>query len=241
MVWHSKNHMTAVFTTPPPPISSDMASELFHVTYLSTPNPEPPPPDTTISLTALLDRFLGFMRIPYLVIEARRVYRVIQEGESLWESTELRYQSLSVVANIAEICLWFHRRKLTKLTPLMLPVLTGVHHLARMILYEYAVIQESAALYRYNKLDEAHPHLEIKKMREYLYIRTQFISHMAYLTWTSLGLIHYIKGVPYPKTFLRVLQFTSFLFGLLSMQYEEKPLISPIVQKFLPNPNIYDR
>ena len=120
-------------------------------------------------------------------------------------------------------------------------MLTGTHHIARMILYEYAVIQESGALYQYNKLDEAHPHLEIKKKREYQLIRTQFISHMAYLTWTSLGFIHYIKGVPYPHAFMRGLQFTSFLFGLLSIQYEEKPFISSMVQKFLPNPNIYER
>ena len=121
MAWYSKKHMTVVFIAPPPPISSDMASELFHVTYLSTPTPEPLPPDTSISLTVLMDRILGFMRIPYLIIEARRVYRIMQEGRSLRESTELRYQSLSVVANIAEISLWLHGRKLTKLTPLMLP------------------------------------------------------------------------------------------------------------------------
>jgi hypothetical protein len=80
------------------------------------------------------------MRIPYLYIEARRIYRAVYDGESFWDSSELRFQSLSILASVAEILLWFHGCQWTELNPKMLSRLTVICYLSRMILYEHAVV-----------------------------------------------------------------------------------------------------
>ena len=233
--------MTGIFVIPPIPLTSNLTKELFHLTYLSSPLHEDPSFDTSFTFISFLDRFIGLMRIPYLYIESRRIYRAVHDGESFWDSSELPFQSLSVLANIAEILLWFHGCQWTELTPKMISQLTVICYLFRMILYEHAVVQESQALYLYKKAQKTYPQLDIERKKEYQLVRLQFMSHISYLTWMSMSFIIYVKEIPYPRAFLRLVQFSSFIFGILSMQYEDEPIFDFQIQKFLPNPNIYDR
>lgn len=233
--------MTGIFIVPPVPLTSNLTNELFHLTYLSSPHYPDPLDPPSLSLLSLMDRFIGLMRIPYLYIEARRIYRVMQEGGSVWSSPELRFHSLSILGSMAEVLLWFHGKRWVILTPQVTKLMTLTCYISRMILYEHAVVEESRALYQYKKAQKAHPHIHFEKKKEYQCIRLQYISHITYLTWVSLSFISYIKGIPYPRTCLRLMQFGSFFFGMLSIQYEEGSLTSTFFQKYLPNPNIYDR
>jgi len=201
--------MTGSFIIPPVPLTPNLANELFHLTYLSSSHHEEPSYDASFTFTALLDRFIGLMRIPYLYIEARRIYCAVHDGESFWDSSELRFQSLSVLASVAEIFLWLHGHQWTELTPKMLSQLTVICYLSRMILYEHAVVQESQALYLYKKSQESYPQLDIENKREYQLIRLQFISHISYLTWMTMSFISYVKEIPYPRVFLRLMQLSS--------------------------------
>ena len=224
-----------------PSLSPGMSRELFHQTYLSSSRgPDKGAYEGSFSLPILLDTLVGFMRIPYLYIEIRRIQKVVDEGGTLKSSSEFRYQALSTFANAVEICLWFYDRKYVILSKKCAKILQRVCYLSKMVLYEQAVRKEATLFIHCQREKRVRP--EIVEKKEYKQLKVSLISHTAFLGWVTMRLISHTTGTPFPRRFLEILHLTSFSFGLIAMGYDERSEIREffrMLSPYLPNGQIY--
>ncbi|WP_316359143.1 hypothetical protein [Candidatus Neptunichlamydia sp. REUL1] len=224
-----------------PPLPPGLSRELFHQTYLSSSHiPNKGLAEGVIPVLLVMDYFVGLMRIPYLYIEIQRIQKVVERGGNFKNSLELRYQALSTFANALEIFIWLREKKFVNLTKRRVQSLQGIGCLARMVLYEHAVRKESAAFIKYQRLRRVNP--DIVKKTEYKHLKVSLISHSAFLGWVTMSFITHIKGVPYPRPFLKMLHFTSISFGLISMGYDKDSEVREffrIMSPYFPNGEIY--
>lgn len=224
-----------------PPLPPGLSRELFHQTYLSSSHyPDKGLVEGAIPMLLIIDYFIGLMRIPYLYIEIQRIQKVIEKGGTFKNSLELRYQTLSTCANALEIFIWFYEKKFINLSKRRAKSLQAAGYLARMVLYEHAVRKESVAFIKCQRLRRLNP--DIVKKTEYKHLKVSLISHSTFLGWVTMSFITHIKGVPYPRPFLKMLHFTSVSFGLMSMGYDEDSEVREffrIMSPYFPNGQIY--
>lgn len=223
------------------PVPSRLARELFHQTYLTpSHHPEKELIDGATSILTLLDNLVGLMRIPYLYLEIIRIQKIQKGGESFKDSLELRYQTLSTFANALEIFIWFYEKKWITISKRRGKFFQGISYISRIVLYEHAVRKESVAMIRLYKKTDGGP--KIFKTVGYKHLKVSLISHSAFLGWISISFISHYSGVPYPRSFLKLLHGTSVAFGLMAMGYDQESEVNQffqMIRHYLPDGDIY--
>lgn len=126
----------------------------------------------------------------------------------------LRYETLALIANGAEILIWCAERNFIALTPGYSKALQRICYISRMILYEEVVFKEGRAL----SLMWREGGGQKKECRQ---LKMELISHTTYLGWVALSLIIHLTGMPYPRRFMKLLHLVSFYFGLIASGYNE--------------------
>lgn len=219
------------------PVSLQLGRELFHQTYLTSSHyPDKDLAGEPFSALLLMDYFVGLMRLPYLYFEVKRIQKIQQEGETFRSSLELRYQTLSTFANALEIFIWFYEKKWILISKRSQKMIQTISYLSRMVLYEHAVRKGAVSFF------EGWRHPELINTVGYKHLKVSLISHSAFLGWVTISFISHIKGVPYPRPFLKMLRVTSVAFGLIAMGYDQESEINQVLKMLrphLPNGEIY--
>jgi len=230
--------MSIAFT---PPASGGFSRELFYQMYLSSSHLDEDALGVGLLSVALAaDYFIGFMRLPFLYIEVKRIQKLVADGKTFKNSVELRYQVLSTFANALEIFLWFYEKKFVEINKRRAKKLQGFALFMRVVLYEQAVRKETEAFIQCQRVKKLDP--SIVKNKDYKFLKVSLISHTAFLGWATLWLITHLKGIPYPRPYMKMLRFTSFSFGLISMGYDDDSLVNQYIKaisKKIPNGQIY--
>ena len=189
---------------------SYQAQLLFEQTCLSTSHyPKKWEEEEGISLFILFDSIIGLMRLPYLYKEGERIYQAAQKRDN---GALLRYETLALIANGAEIIIWCAERNFMVLTPGCSKALQRICYISRMLLYEEVVVKEGRVLSLMWRG-------KLGQKKEYNQLKMELISHTAYLGWVTLSLITHLTGRSYPRRFMKLLHIVSFYFGLVASGY----------------------
>lgn len=175
-----------------------------------------------LTLSYLIDRLNGLIKLPFIIEEGRLVQYAVRQGETLWTSSELRFQSLSLVANVTEYLTWLGEREYISLYKRDFRILDAACSFARMILYGRATAKEALTLHALRK-NKIYVYNSEKKRQAYQFHRLQLFSHLTYLTCMTFTVVGFALGLNFPRKTIRVLHFASFIFGLISMQYDQVP------------------
>lgn len=223
------------------PVPLSLSRELFHQTYLTPSHyPDKDLIEGAIAALVVLDFCIGLLRIPYLMVEVQRIQKMVEEGKTLTNSTELCYQTVSTLSNTLEIFIWFSEKKWLDVSKHRVRMAKKMSTFARIILYEQAVRKETVAFMRAYRLTKSRP--EIAKRVEYKHLKVSLISHTAFLGWSTLQFITQVKGIPYPRPFQKLLHVTSVVFGLIAMGYDKESEVNQFFRRLakkLPTGDIY--
>lgn len=194
------------------PLTVQETQRLFANTCLSTSHhPDKWEDEPFISPLLMIDYLIGFMRIPYLYVEAEKVCSTIRREDGWWWDGEF----LAVIANSAEILIWAGERHFIVLGKRSNFLIQGICYISRMVLYERAVYLECRMMMQMWR--------EGKKDRSYQKLKVQLISHTAYLGWVTLNLITHINGKGYPRQYMKFLHIVSIIFGGIASCYNPMP------------------
>lgn len=223
------------------PVPLNLSRELFHQTYLTSPHYlEGNLLEGVATIFILMDYMVGIMRLPYLLIEVQRIQKIVDQGATFQNSSELRYQTLSLMANTLEIFIWGCDKKWLQISKRKGRVVQSVSTFSRMVLYEQAVRKEFAAFIDLYRQKWVKP--EIGKELRYKHLKVSLISHTAFLGWVSLQFISLTRGVLYPKPFLKMLHVASVSFGFIAMGYDRDSEVNQFFRRLakqLPTGEIY--
>ena len=177
------------------------------------------------TLSFLVDRLNGLIKLPFIFQEGQIIQQMVRRGDTVWTSVEFRFQSLSFLANITELLTWLGEREYITLIKKEITVLDGICSFSRLILYGHASYQESLILSSLREDISSSVYDRERKRKEYQFHRLQLSSHLTYLTCMALWLIGLSTRIHFPRKLIRTLHFASFIFGLMSMQYNQESLL----------------
>ena len=166
--------------------------------------------ESPVPLSYVFDRVAGFIKLPFLMMEAQRIQEMLQRNNSNFEGSAC-VSTVSICSNTIEFVYWLGEREYLEIALPTLSQLRKVYYLAKIILYNYAVLIDSELLYVAKGED---------KNEERTYIKLLLISHMLYLACMALGLGSLTFGASCSRRLLRSLHFSSLVFDIASKSYE---------------------
>lgn len=164
--------------------------------------------EETIPLSYLIDRFAGLIKVPFLVMEAKRMQDLVV-NKGVDQKIVGFVRALSFGGNVIEFGCWVVERGYFNLGVQKLSILRKIYYTSKIILYSYSVLVDSHLVH------------ESKSKKERYYANLLLFSHMMYLSCMMFGAAYLTFGVTFPRQFLRTILLTSLLFDMASRGYEE--------------------
>lgn len=193
----------------PPLHTGVLLPEFFDKTFLPV-HVMPSQDEGPVPLSYIFDRLAGAIKLPFLVLEAERIQEMVQR-KNLNQEDSPWFSSVSICSNTVEFVCWLSERGYLEIPLPTLSRLRKIYYVAKIILYNYAVLIDSELLYRARGEE---------KKEERAYIKLLLISHMLYLSCMVLGMGSLTFGASCSRSLLRKLHFSSLLFDIASKSYE---------------------
>ncbi|WP_420421928.1 hypothetical protein [Simkania sp.] len=193
----------------PPLHTGVLLPEFFDKTFLPV-HVMPVQDEGPMPLSYIFDRLAGVIKLPFLVMEAERIQEMLQRNHSNREESPW-FSTVSICSNSVELICWLGERGYLEIALPTLSRLRKIYYVAKIILYNYAVLIDSELLYRARGEE---------KKEERAYMKLLLVSHMLYLSCMVLGLGSLTFGASCSRSLLRKLHFSSLLFDLASKSYE---------------------
>jgi len=193
----------------PPLHTGVLLPEFFDKTFLPV-HVLPSQDEGPLPLSFIFDRAAGFIKLPFLVLEAQRIQEMLQRKNSNVEGSPW-FSAVSICSNTVEFICWLGERGYLEVALSTLSQLRKVYYVAKIILYNYAVLIDSELL---------HGAQGEGKKEERSYVKLLLISHMLYLSCMVLGMGSLTFGASCSRRLLRTLHFSSLLFDIASKSYE---------------------
>ena len=78
------------------------------------------------TLSYLVDRLSGLIKLPFIIQDWQELRQMIRRGATLLASSDLRLQSLSLLANVTELLVWLGERDYMRLAKRDVTILNGI-------------------------------------------------------------------------------------------------------------------